>query len=97
MEWKDIKRKYPDQFILIGNVVEKKIDRNKVKILSGNVLKTSFDGKEIRSAYREYREKGIEVLYSIPSTPEEFVMRLIPLKGILPCISNGKTVSYLFH
>jgi len=36
MQWADIKNKYPDKFILIGNIVEEKIDDS--KLLSQNMV-----------------------------------------------------------
>ena len=50
------------------------------KILEGTVLKISDNGKEIRQVYQEYKHKGREVLYSLTSTPEEFIVENIPYK-----------------
>lgn len=33
--------------------------------------------------YQQYKHKGREVLYSLPSTPEEFIVENIPYKGII--------------
>jgi hypothetical protein len=83
MEWSKIKKLYQGKFILLGNPVEKNISKNKFKILGGDILMVSEDAKEIRKAYQEYNQKGKEVLYSLPSTPEEFIVEDIPLKGFL--------------
>jgi hypothetical protein len=83
MRWADIRNRYPDQFILLGDIVEEKISDTKSKILAGKVLKASDDPREIRRMYQEYRRKGMNVLYSLPSTPEEFIVEDVPSKGLI--------------
>lgn len=83
MKWSDIKSKYPDKFILIGDIVEKKISESKYKILEGKILKVADNPKEIMNAYQDYKDKGIDVLYSIPSTTKDFVVENVPIVGIL--------------
>ena len=83
MKWSEIKKQYPDKFILIGNIVEERISDNQSKVIEANVLETSDDGKEIMRAYRQYKQKGLDVLYSLPTTSEEFIVRNVPFKGIL--------------
>jgi hypothetical protein len=83
MKWPEIKALYPNQFILLGNIVEEPISLNKFKILEGEILLVSEDAKEIHQAYQAYTRQGKEVLYSIPSTPTEFIVEDVPLKGIL--------------
>jgi hypothetical protein len=82
MEWAKIKALYPDKFILLGNLIEEPISANKFKILGGDILMISSDAKEIRKAYQAYNRQGKDVLYSIPSTPEEFIVENVPIKGI---------------
>ena len=38
MKWTDIRRQYPDQFILLGNLVEQKISDTQYKIVEGTIL-----------------------------------------------------------
>lgn len=83
MKWSAIKRQYPDKFILIGDIIEEQISENKSKILEGKVLEISDNGKDIMKAYQNYKKKGYEVLYSLPSTQEEFIIRNVPTKRIL--------------
>lgn len=83
MKWSEMRKKYPDKFILIGDLVEKEISETQSKIIEGKILKVSDDGKEIREAYQQYKQKGIEVLYSLPTTSEEFIVENVPFKGIL--------------
>ena len=83
MKWSEMRKKYPDKFILIGDLVEEKISESQSKIIEGEILKVSDDGKEIREAYQQYKQKGIEVLYSLPTTSEEFIVENVPFKGIL--------------
>jgi hypothetical protein len=73
-KWSDIRRRHPDKFILLGDIVEEKISETKSKILAGKVLKTSNDPKEIRRVYQECRKKGMNVLYSLPSTSDNFIV-----------------------
>ena len=83
MKWADIKKQYPNKFILIGDIVEEKISNNQSKIIDAKVLETRDTGKEIIQVYRQYKQKGMEVLYSLPTTPEEFIVRNVPFKGRL--------------
>jgi hypothetical protein len=78
MKWPEIKKRYPDKFILIGDIVEEKITDGKSKIIGGTVLEVCDEGKEIRRFYQKYRHNGMNVLYSLPSTPEEFIVEDIP-------------------
>ena len=91
MKWSKIRQQYPDKFILIGNLVEESISNTKSKILEGKVLEVSDDGKEIRRKYREYKQRGFNVLYALPSTSQEFIVENVPFKGILKCNLNSKT------
>ncbi len=83
MIWKEIRQKHPNQFILLGDLDEEEIAKNKFRIRGGNILKVSDDPVEIRKAYRESRAKGENVLYSVPGTPDEFIVEDIPSKGVL--------------
>ena len=81
MKWKDIHKRYPNRFILLGNIVEEKISEFKSKVIEGTVIGVFDDGKDIRKAYREHKKLGEDVLYSLPSTTEEFTVENIPFKG----------------
>ncbi len=83
MKWTDIRQQYPEKFILLGDLVEEKISDTKFKIVAGSILKVSDNDKEIRKAYKEYKQKGMNVLYSLPSTPLEFIVENVPFKGII--------------
>jgi hypothetical protein len=83
MKWTEIRNQYPDKFVLLGDIVEEKISGEKSRILEGTVLKVCDSGKEIRQVYRQYRQKGMDVLYSLPSTPDEFIVEDIFYKGII--------------
>ena len=83
MKWKEIRKQYPDQFILLGDLVEEQISPTRSKINEGEILKVSENAKEIRRAYQAYKQKGLNVLYSLPNTPEEFIVENVSVKGIL--------------
>lgn len=83
MKWSTIRNQHPDKFILIGDIIEKKISESHSMILEGEILKVSDSGKEIRDAYMQFKKKGVEVLYSLPTTPDEFIIENVPYKGIL--------------
>lgn len=83
MKWSEIRRQYPNKFILVGDIIEEKISETKSKILEGNVLKVTEDGREIRKVYQQYKKRGVNVLYSLPTTPEEFIIEDVPFKGIV--------------
>lgn len=83
MKWTDIRQQHPEKFILLGDLVEEKISDTKSRIIAGSILKVSDNDKEIRKAYKEYKQKGMNVLYSLPSTPLEFIVENVPFKGII--------------
>jgi hypothetical protein len=83
MKWSEIRMQYPDKFILLGDISEEKISETESRIAEGKILKISDDGKEIRKAYQEYRKKGINVIYSLPSTPHDFIIENVLFMGIL--------------
>ncbi len=82
MKWSEIKKQYPDSFILMDNIVEEKISENKSRLLEGNIVQVSQNPKTIRLLYQEYKQKGIEVLYTLPSTPENFIIENVPFMSI---------------
>ncbi len=84
MKWTDIRIKYPNKFGLLGNLVEKKISDTQYTIIEGTILKVSDDAKEIRKAYQQYKREGKDVIYALPSTPQNFIVENVPFMGILP-------------
>ena len=85
MKWSEIKKQYPHKFILLGDIVEERISENQSKIIEAKVLEIRNNGKEIMQAYRQYKQKGVDVLYSLPTTPEEFIVRNVPFRGRRHC------------
>ena len=83
MKWSEIRKQYPDKFILIGDIIEEKISETHSRIIGGKVLKISDEGKEIRQAYQQLKKEDKNILYSLPTTPEEFIVEDVPFKGIL--------------
>ncbi|ETR72315.1 MAG: hypothetical protein OMM_07588 [Candidatus Magnetoglobus multicellularis str. Araruama] len=77
------KKQYPNKFILIGDILEEMISVTQSKIIEGKILKVSDSAKEIREAYLYEKKQGKEVLYTLPSTPEEFYVENVPYKGII--------------
>ena len=82
MKWPDIKRKYPDKCILLGNFEEEEIEKHKYRILGGEVLLVSDDFKEVVKAGRKYKAQGKQVVFSLPSPPEDFIIESIPFRGM---------------
>jgi hypothetical protein len=68
-------RRSPYKFVLLGDIVEEKISENCSKILDAEVLEIRDSGKDIMQAYRQYKQRGLDVLYAFPTTPEEFIVR----------------------
>ena len=83
MEWQKIRKQYPDQFILIGNILEEKISDTRFKIISGELIEVSKDPQKILRMYQEYKRKGKNVLYALPSTPNEFIIENVPINGVI--------------
>ncbi|MFH1729777.1 MAG: hypothetical protein ABIA04_15300 [Pseudomonadota bacterium] len=55
MTWDEIKKMYPNTFVLLDNFKEKKKDSNKNIVIKGKVIFASTEGKKV---YDEYRIKG---------------------------------------
>ena len=53
-----MRNQYPDQFILIGNVIEEKMTESTFRILGGELIEVSKDPKKILCLYQEYKRKG---------------------------------------
>lgn len=83
MKWLEIRKQYPDKFILLGDLVEEKISETHCRIVEGTVLYVSDDAKKIRKVYQNYQQQGKEVIYSLPGTPQEFVVEDVPFMGLL--------------
>ena len=73
----------PTQQRWMDDLKEEKVSENKYRILEGNILKISDNGKEIRKSYQEHKKKGLNVLFSLPTTPIDFIIEDVPVKGIL--------------
>ncbi len=83
MKWSEIRKEYPGKFILLGDISEEKISETAYRVLEGRILKVSDNAKEIRNAYQNYRKKGMNVIYSLPGTSEDFIIENVPCMGIL--------------
>ena len=77
MKWQEIRGKYPDKFILIGELVEEKLSDSHSRALAGRVLQVTDNAKDIQQAYRKCQQQGMEVLYALPSTPQDFIVENI--------------------
>jgi hypothetical protein len=82
MKWLEIRKQYPDKFILLGDIVEEQITDTKFRILEGRIIQASDDPKEIRKAYQDYKKKGINVIYSLPGTLQDFIVENVLFSGI---------------
>lgn len=83
MKWIEIKNKYPNKFILLGDIIEEKISERKYRIIEGKVLKVSDNAKEIMEDYKYFKEKGLNVLYSLPNTPQDYIVENVIFLGCL--------------
>ncbi len=83
MRWNEIKRRYPTDFILLDDIEEEKVDDNKYRVLGGTVVEISKDIKQIMRLYNELKQQGRNVLYTLPSTPDDFIIEDVPFMGIL--------------
>lgn len=74
MQWSAIRHQYPNQFILIGNVVEQQLNDNKCRIIAGDLIDVSDDAKTIQNLYQQHKRQGDNVLYALPTTTDEFIV-----------------------
>jgi len=83
MRWIDIRKQFPNRFVLLENVIEEKLSEKESRIISGDVLETSDDVKAIMKAYREQSAMGKKVIYSLPNTPDDFIVEDVAFMGIM--------------
>ena len=83
MDWQKMREQYPDQFILIGNAIEEQVSETTFKIIGGELIEVSKDPKKILGMYQEYKRKGKNVLYALPTTPNEFLIENVPINGVI--------------
>lgn len=83
MKWIEIRHQYPDKFILIGDVEEERIADDCFRVIGGNVLMTTDEPRQVFSAYKEHKKRGENVLYCLPTTPDEFIVEEKPFLGVL--------------
>lgn len=83
MQWTEIKRKYPEKFILIDDIVEEDINGSSSRVISGTVIASTDNLKEIMRLYAHSKNMGKNVLYALPDTPDDFVIENVPFMGIL--------------
>ena len=83
MKWKDIHRQYPNRFVLLGNLVEEKISDFEIRIVEGTIIDVFDNGPDVQKAYIAHKQKGEDVLFSLPTTPEDFIIENVPYKGLI--------------
>ena len=90
MKWQQMREQYPNQFILIGNVLEEQISDTMFRIIGGELIEVSKDPKKIQRLYQEHKNSGKNVLYALPTTPNEFIVENIPIYGVFKWNLNGE-------
>lgn len=83
MKWSDIRQQYPNKFILLGDLKEEQLSESKYRILEAAVLHVSDNAREIRAAYQEHKQTGKQVIFSLPSTPQDFIVEDVLMMGML--------------
>jgi len=60
MQWAEIRRQYPNTFVLLGDLVEEKTSETTCRIVAGVVLKVSDNAKEYpRSISALYTRRNV--------------------------------------
>ena len=85
MKWCQIRAKYPDQFILLKNYHTEPVDDNHFRVTEGEVIAIHTDFREIQKQYKQYRIKGVDVIFCLPQT-EDFIVETAPMMGFLDAI-----------
>lgn len=83
MKWTDIRKQHPNKFVLLGDLKEEQLSDTKYRIVEGTILKVSDSAREIRAAYQHYKKKGQQVIFSLPSTPSDFIVEDVLVMGML--------------
>jgi hypothetical protein len=83
MKWKEIRETYPDKFILLEDVEEEFVSENHSRILGGKIVIADNNLIVIMKLYHEFKKSGKNVVYALPTTPEDFLIEDVPMMGIL--------------
>ncbi|HEX2957211.1 MAG TPA: hypothetical protein VHO70_10275 [Chitinispirillaceae bacterium] len=69
MQWTEIKRKYPEKFILIDDIVEEDINGSSSRVISGTVIASTDNLKEIMRLYAHSKNMGKKCALCAPGHP----------------------------
>lgn len=82
MSWEEIRKQYPETFVLLEHCKEQREGRNKICIIGGEVVFTTNNGKAI---YDEYCKRGQPSDMTFGHThSEKLEMEEVPFLGIRP-------------
>lgn len=82
LEWEEIRRQYPETFVLLDHCIEQRHSENKVRIMGGEVVFSNASGKTI---YDEYCKRGQPPQMTFGHTHcEKLEMEEVPFLGIRP-------------
>lgn len=54
MTWEEIRKQFPDKFVLLDNCDEHQIDATHSEILGGEVVLVTSDGKQVFDEYKRH-------------------------------------------
>jgi len=82
MKWNQIRNNYPNQFILLRNYITEFIDNKHFRVIEGEVVSNHNNFSELQREYKNYRNKGEDVIFCLPQT-DDFIVETAPMMGIL--------------
>ncbi|MFH1728711.1 MAG: hypothetical protein ABIA04_09865 [Pseudomonadota bacterium] len=83
LSWKLIREKYPNQFLLLKNYKEDRLDDRHFRILEAEVELASSD---LKSLYKEYKKRKAKKLVFFNTKDEDLIIEEIPFMTV---INNG--------
>lgn len=69
MAWEEIRKQFPDKFVLLDHCVEQQIDDTHSEIVSGEVILVASDGQEVFDEF-ERRGKPSDMTYANTQWPK---------------------------
>ena len=81
--FKEIRHSYPDEFLILIEPEEKRIDQRWIEITGAQEVYAYKSGQEMLDSYRKLKKEGKRVRFCTPNYKESFPVEQIPALGAL--------------
>ena len=74
--FREIREQYPneDDFLVLADCETRDLPSGELEVLGAKHVEPFKDFKEMYDAYRDYRKKGVDAWFVIPSYKDSFIM-----------------------